>query len=108
MGDCQLRDLWASAVPETASVLSTLPLGCIYSVSPPNLWGLWGRWGLGLLNTVTGCMPAMSDMLGFTFPLIQTRSSLDPFIALHNRFQGIKILTQMTGFGAKIQMKHIK
>ena len=101
-------DLRAFAVPQPVCVLSVLPLGRIHSVTSPNLWGLWGRWNVCLSNTVTNYIPAMSDLLGFRLPLIQTGSSFDPHITLHGRFQGIRIVTQVTGLSIKIRVKHIK
>lgn len=95
-------------MPFPACVLSALPLRCIHSMTPPNMWGLCGRWGVCVSNTVTDYMPAMSDPSGFRFPLILTGSSSDTYITLHVRFQGIKIVTQVTELGIKLQMKHIK
>lgn len=101
MGDCQLGDVWAFAVPETASVLSNLPVGCIYSVSPPDVWALWGGMGCWPPEHWHRLHASVSDLLGFTLPLIQARSSFDPYVVLHDRFQGIRIVTQQLDLVSK-------
>jgi len=94
MGDCvsQVDKICVPLLSLSLPVCCLLFLWATYSVSPPNLWGLWGRWGVCLSNIVTDYVPAMSDLLGFRLPLIQTGSFFDPHITFHGNFWASELL----------------